>query len=68
MLIAVPFISSTGLAIVVEADLLCGIFLSKKSCHKLVVSTTTKMLLVLVTECFFSFDIFEIRSAAFFDC
>ena len=40
MLIAVPFIISTGLVIVVEAELLCGIFLSKKSCHKLVVSTS----------------------------
>ena len=41
MFIVVPFISSTGLAIVVEADLLCGDFLFKKSCrHKLVVSTS----------------------------
>ena len=37
----VTFISSTGLAIVAEADLRCGDFLSKKSCrHKLVVSTS----------------------------
>ena len=39
--IVVPFISSTRLAIVAEADLLCGVFLSEKNCrHKLVVSTT----------------------------
>ena len=36
----VPFISSTGLAIVAEANLRCGDFLSDKSCHKLVVSTS----------------------------
>ena len=37
--IVVLFISSTRLAIVAEADLLCGTFLSEKSCrHKLVVS------------------------------
>ena len=38
--IVVPFISSTGLAIVAEANLRCGDFLSEKSCHKLVVSTS----------------------------
>ena len=37
----VPIINSTGLAIVAEADLFCGNFLSEKSCrHKLVVSTS----------------------------
>ena len=41
MFIIVPFISSTGLAIVAEADLLSGNFLSEKSCrHKFVVSTS----------------------------
>ena len=41
MIIVVLFISSTGLAIVVEADLLGGKFLSEKSCrYKLVVSTS----------------------------
>ena len=36
----VPFINSTGLAIVAEADLPCEDFLSEKNCrHKLVVST-----------------------------
>ena len=40
VIIVVPFIRSTGLAIVAEADSLCGIFLSEKSCHKLVVSTS----------------------------
>ena len=38
--IVVPFINSTRLVIFAEADLLCGIFLSEKSCHKLVVSTS----------------------------
>ena len=38
--IVVPIINFTGLAIVVEADLCCGDFLSEKSCrHNLVVST-----------------------------
>ena len=36
----VPFINSTGLAIVAEAELRCGDFLSEKNCHKLVVSTS----------------------------
>ena len=41
MFIVVPFINSTGLAIVAEADLHCGDFLSEESCrHKLVVSTS----------------------------
>ena len=30
MFVVVPILNSTGLAIVAEADLLCGIFLSKK--------------------------------------
>ena len=33
MFLVVPFISSTGLAIVAEANLHCGDFLSKKSCR-----------------------------------
>ena len=40
MFLVVPFISSTGLAIVAGADLRCGDFLSEKNCHKLVVSTS----------------------------
>ena len=40
MYIVVPFISSTGLAIVAEADLLCGKVLSEKNYHNLVVSTS----------------------------
>ena len=41
MFIVAPFIDSTDLAIVAEADLRCGDFLSKKSGrHKLVVSTS----------------------------
>ena len=39
--VVVPCINSTGLAIVAEADLCCGDFLSEKSCrHKLLVSTS----------------------------
>ena len=38
--IVVPFINSTGLAIVAEADLRCGDFLSEKNCQKAVVSTS----------------------------
>ena len=41
MFIVVPFISSTGLAIVSEADMRCGDFFFEKSCrHKMVVSTS----------------------------
>ena len=41
MFIIVPFISSTVLAILAEADLLCGNFLSEKNCRRnLVVSTS----------------------------
>ena len=41
MFIVVPFASSTGKAIVAEADLHRGDFLSEKGCrHKLVVSTS----------------------------
>ena len=66
MFIVIPFIRSTGLAIVAEADLLCGNFLSEKSCRdKLVVSTS---FWVLATECFFSFDIFEIHTDVFSGC
>ena len=33
MFIVAPFISSTGLVVVAEANLRCGGFLSEKSCH-----------------------------------
>ena len=60
MFIVVPFIISTGLAIVAEADLLCGEFLSEKSCrHTMVVSASFWYWLLNV---FFSFDMFEIHS------
>ena len=39
-MIVVPIINSTGLAVVAEADLCCGDFLSEENCHKLVVSTS----------------------------
>ena len=51
MFIVVPFISSTGLAIVLEADLLCCNFLSEKNCrHKLVVSTSFWSWLLIVSS------------------
>ena len=40
MFIVVPIMNYTWLAIVAEAYLRCGDFLSEKSCHKLVVSTS----------------------------
>ena len=41
MFIVVPFINSTGLAFVAEADLRCGEILSENICrHNLVVSTS----------------------------
>ena len=41
MFIVTPFIDSTDLATVAEADMRCVDFLSEKSCrHKLVVSTS----------------------------
>ena len=41
MFIVAPFIDSTDLVIVAEADLRCGDFFTEKSCrHKLVVSTS----------------------------
>ena len=40
LFIGLPFVRCTGLAIVAEADLLCGDFLSEENCHKLVVSTS----------------------------
>ena len=51
MFIVVLFISSTGLAIVVEADLLGGTFSSEKSCrYKLVVSTSFWSRLLIVSS------------------
>ena len=54
--IVVPFISSTGLAIIAEAIILsCGNFLSEKSCrHKLVVSTSFWSWLLNVSSVFTS--------------
>ena len=52
MFTVVPFINSTGLAIVAEADLRCGEFLSEKNCRH-------KMFILDVTFCgtsFFSFQ------------
>ena len=51
MFIVDPFINSTGLAIVAEADLLGGNFLSEKSCrYKLVVSTSFWSRLLIVSS------------------
>ena len=51
--IVVPFINSSGLAIVAEAVLRCGEFLSEKSCrHKLVVSTSLWYWLLTVSSVF----------------
>ena len=51
MLIVAPFIDSTDLAIVAEADLRCGDFLSEESCpHKLVVSTSFWSWLLIVSS------------------
>ena len=42
MFLVVQFISSTWLAIIAEANLRCGEFLSEKNCrHKFVVSTAS---------------------------
>ena len=59
MFIVVPLIRSTGLAIVAEADLRCGDFCAKKMSSHI---GSFHWLLVLATECFFSFDIFETHS------
>ena len=50
MFIFAPFIDSTDLAIVAEADLRCGDFLSEESCHKLVVSTSFWSWLLIVSS------------------
>ena len=62
MFIDIPFLNSTKWAIVAEANLRCGDFLSEKNCrHTLVVSTRFWSWLLNV----FSFDIFELYSDAF---
>ena len=62
MLNYIYLINSTGVVVVALVNLRWTVFVSIKmsqigSFHEL---------LVLATECFFSFDIFEIRSDAFF--
>ena len=64
MLIFIHLFSSTGVVVVAEVNLRWSVFISIKlsqigSFHEL---------LVLATECFFSFDIFEIDSDAFLGC
>ena len=63
MFTVVPIINSTGLAIVAEADLRCGEFLSEKKLSSQIGSFHQP--LVLATECFFSFDISEKHSDTF---
>ena len=53
MFIVAPVIDSTEIAIVVEADLRCGDFCPKKYLSQI---GSYHWLLVLATECFFSFD------------
>ena len=49
--VVVQFINSTGLAIVAEADLHCGDFLTEKSCrHKLVVYSSCLYRLLKVSS------------------
>ena len=50
MFIVAPIIDSTDLEIVAEAGLRCGDFLSEKSCHKLVVSTSFWSLLLNISS------------------
>ena len=62
MLIFIHLFSSTGVVVVALANLRWSVFVSKKlsqigSFHDL---------LVLATECFFTFDIFEVRNDVFF--
>ena len=63
MLIVVPFISSTGLAIVADADFRCGDYLSEKSCRHSTGSFS--FFLVLTTRHSLSFPKFE-RQSCFF--
>ena len=61
MLISVLLFNSTRVAIVARAILRWSVFFS----IKLSQIGSFHLLLVLATECFFSFDIFEIPSDAF---
>ena len=55
MFIVIRFISSTGFALVAQADLRCGESLSEKSCrHKLLVSTSFWYWLLNVSSVFIS--------------
>ena len=63
MFIVVPFISSTGLAIVAEANLRCGDFLSEKGCRHSTGSFS--FFLVLTTTHSLSFHKYERQSCIF---
>ena len=64
MLNFVHLFNSTSLAIVALANLRRSVFVS----IKLSQIGSFHLLLVLATDCFFSFDIFEIPSDAFSGC
>ena len=63
MFIVAPFISSTGLVVVAEANLRCGGFLSGKNCRHSAGSFS--FFLVLTTRHSLSFHTFE-RQRCFF--
>ena len=63
MFIVVPVISSTGLAIVAEANLRCRVFLSEKSCRHSTGSFS--FFLVLIPRHSLSFHKFERQSCLF---
>ena len=64
MLIFVQLFNSTGIAIVAVANSCWSVFVS----IKLSQIGSFHYVLVLATECFCSFDIFEIPSDAFSEC
>ena len=63
--IVVPITNYNGLAIVSEADLCCGDFLSEKLSSQF---GSFHYFLVSATECFFSFDNQKIQRQFFFVC
>ena len=62
-LIFIHLFNYTGVVVVAEADLRCGDFCSKKLSSQI---GSFHELLVLATDCFFNFDIFEIHSDGVF--
>ena len=64
MFIFIHLFSSTGVVVVAEMNSRWSVFVS----IKLSQIVRFHELLVLATECFFSFDIFEIHNDAFLGC